>query len=167
MTSWTDARIPWPRCRALHTHGGSGILVDETLACVIRHESALAIRYWWGVTTKTVAWWRRALGILGRADTEGSRRLITAASRLGARTMKLYGLTDEQCNRMSERSRRLNLVRFARAKPAIPPWTDIELRILEEEYDDAEVAEAIGRSEDAVRVMRWRLENGLRERNGW
>jgi hypothetical protein len=30
VTSWTAARIPWPRCRALDSHGGSsGILPDE------------------------------------------------------------------------------------------------------------------------------------------
>jgi hypothetical protein len=33
VTSWTDARISWPRCRAEGTHGGgSGLLVDEELA---------------------------------------------------------------------------------------------------------------------------------------
>jgi hypothetical protein len=29
VTSWTDARIPWPRCRALHCRGGSGLLVTD------------------------------------------------------------------------------------------------------------------------------------------
>jgi hypothetical protein len=33
ITSWTAARIPWPRCRALDgPGGGSGILLDEELA---------------------------------------------------------------------------------------------------------------------------------------
>ena len=50
VTSWTDARISWPRCRALgHARRRSGILVDEVLAGAIRNESAAAIGYWWGV----------------------------------------------------------------------------------------------------------------------
>jgi hypothetical protein len=33
ITGWTDARIPWPQCRALDSPGpGSGLLVDEELA---------------------------------------------------------------------------------------------------------------------------------------
>src|SRR5262249_12921032 len=48
VTSWTDARIPWPRCRPLDSPlGGSGLLVDEVLARAIRHESAAAICFWW------------------------------------------------------------------------------------------------------------------------
>ena len=32
ITSWTDAPIPWPRCRAAHhRRGGPGLLVDEEL----------------------------------------------------------------------------------------------------------------------------------------
>jgi len=46
ITSWTDARIPWPRCRALDARGGgSGLLLDEELARVVRCESAKAIAY--------------------------------------------------------------------------------------------------------------------------
>jgi hypothetical protein len=40
-------------------------LVDDELARAVRHESALAIRYWWGVGTKTVVWWRRACLLFG------------------------------------------------------------------------------------------------------
>jgi hypothetical protein len=36
-----------PRLR--HARGGSGILLDDELARAVRCESALAIRYWWGV----------------------------------------------------------------------------------------------------------------------
>ena len=33
VTSWTDAPIPWPRCRALDGRGGgSGLLIEEGLA---------------------------------------------------------------------------------------------------------------------------------------
>jgi hypothetical protein len=48
ITSWSDGRISWPRCRRLGTRGGSGLLVDEELARAVRLESSLAIQYWWG-----------------------------------------------------------------------------------------------------------------------
>jgi hypothetical protein len=40
ITGWSDATVPWPRCRLRGTRGGSGLLVDEELARAVRHESA-------------------------------------------------------------------------------------------------------------------------------
>src|SRR5262249_12491910 len=74
ITRWSDAPIPWPRCRALAGgRGGSGLLVDEELGRAVRCESVLAIRYWWGASAGTVWRWRRALGVRGL--NEGSARL--------------------------------------------------------------------------------------------
>jgi len=44
VTGRTDARIPWPRCRAQDNcrGGGPGLLVDEELARAVRHEAAAA-----------------------------------------------------------------------------------------------------------------------------
>src|SRR5262245_63885425 len=73
VTGWSNGPIPWPRRRALGTHGGgSGLLLDEELARAVRREAAAAVMHWWGVGIGTVAWWRRALGV-GRADPPGSR----------------------------------------------------------------------------------------------
>ena len=83
ITSWTDGRISWPRCRALGVRGGSGLLVDEELLRAIRSESSLAMQYWFGVNVTTVWKWRQAFGI-PRYGTEGSRRLHEAMSEHGA-----------------------------------------------------------------------------------
>jgi hypothetical protein len=96
ITSWTNAPIPWPRCRALDSPGGgSGILVDEELARAIRSESASALKHWWRASRCTVHWWRKMLDI-SCAGTEGSRRLIQAAAQAGADVIKSRGLTEEK-----------------------------------------------------------------------
>jgi hypothetical protein len=88
ITTWTDAPIPWPRCRAVDgPGGGSGLLVDEELARAVRHESAAAVMYWWGASHNAVGNWRRALGV-GRTDNEGTARLMCAPAEKRAEAMK-------------------------------------------------------------------------------
>jgi hypothetical protein len=96
VTGTSTGRIPWPRCRAFGTHGGgSGILLDDELARAVRCESALAIRFWWGGNSRTVAWWRRALGVTS-TNNERSRQLLHAAAKAGAAAMRERGLTDDE-----------------------------------------------------------------------
>jgi hypothetical protein len=85
VTSWTDARIPWPRCRVADRAGGggSGLLVDEELARAVRHEGAAAICHWWGVTDGVVSRWRKTLGVT-LTSCPGTRRLMRGAAKLGA-----------------------------------------------------------------------------------
>jgi hypothetical protein len=75
ITSWTDAPIPWPRCRPadLAAGRGVGLLIDGELARAIRREAAQAVSHWWGVALSTVWTWRKALGV--GATTEGTSRL--------------------------------------------------------------------------------------------
>jgi hypothetical protein len=59
VTGWTDARISWPRCRPRDVpRSHPSLLVDDELARAIRHESAAAIRHWWGVSVGVVWRWR-------------------------------------------------------------------------------------------------------------
>ena len=96
ITSWSAARIPWPRCRRVGTSGGgSGLLLDEELARAVRCESSLAIQYWWGVHEGVVWRWRKALGV-GRADNEGSRLLTQAAGKKGGEAMQAKEWTQEE-----------------------------------------------------------------------
>jgi hypothetical protein len=83
ITTWTDAPISWPRCRALGRRGGSGVLLDEKLARAVRCEAAIAIAYWWNVGLDVVWRWRKALGVTVM-NNERSHSLRKAASEAGA-----------------------------------------------------------------------------------
>jgi hypothetical protein len=154
ITGWSAGRIQWPRCRTLDDHGGggSGLLVDEGLAYAIRHESAAAIGYWWGVTGSTVALWRRALGV-GRMDSEGSQRLILAACGAGACILRGQKLSPEQCERRRQTNRDRNLKQYLQTGYHGEWWKPEELALLGT-LPDAEVAARIGRTTVAVRCQR-------------
>jgi len=95
ITSWSDARIPRPRCRALDsTGGGPGLLVDEELARAVRHEAVAAVNFWWEASETAVQNWRRALGV-GRTDNEATTHLVLAAAEKGAEAVKVRGWTEE------------------------------------------------------------------------
>jgi hypothetical protein len=63
-------------------------LVEEELARAIRHESAAALCYWWGVSANTATLWRRAFGVEGWTGTEGTRRLVQAAAERGGAVLR-------------------------------------------------------------------------------
>jgi hypothetical protein len=71
VTSWTDARISWLKCRPVDARLGRPTwFVDEELVRAIRHESAAAIKFWWNVNTRVVWERRRAFGVT-RGNNEG------------------------------------------------------------------------------------------------
>jgi hypothetical protein len=56
ITGWTDARVSWPLCRPLdNRRGRPTVLLDDELACAVRHEAAAAVKHWWGVGVRRVA----------------------------------------------------------------------------------------------------------------
>jgi hypothetical protein len=154
VTSWSDAPIPWPRCRALTGgRGGSGLLVDEELARAVRCESVLAIRHWWGASAGAVWRWRRALGV--RRLNEGSARLRRHLNREIGECLRGRKLPPEQVEQ-----RPMVWKLGGRPVPLRPgghrPWTAKELALLGS-APDAEIAMRIGRTVTAVRLMRTRL----------
>jgi hypothetical protein len=156
ITSWSNGRIPWPRCRALHSRGGSGILLDEELARAVRQESALAIGYWWGASEGAVCRWRKALGVTVM-NNEASHELIVANAGLGADAIQEKEYTREERQARSEISRRLNVISHAQAgRHAEDGWTEAELALLGT-ATDSEVARRTGRTYEAVRLKRRKL----------
>jgi hypothetical protein len=155
VTGWTDARIPWPRCKRRQGKGRPALLVDEELARAIRSESAAALRHWWGVGERVVWKWRRALGV-GRMDNPGSARLIRAASQKGADEMRRK---DWPVQARLERRERAGAGDYAaRLQPGYhgPRWTQGQLALLGTDADER-IAARIGKSRDAVRAQRVRL----------
>lgn len=155
ITSWTDARISWPRCRSIDTTGGSGLLVDEELARAVQHEAAAAIMHWWGVGVSAVCHWRKVLGV-GRADPEGSRRLIQAAAEEGAAATRAREWTNEERERCRQTTARLGQAAYLPAGYHESPWSEADVALLGQ-LPDEEVARRLGRSANAVRLKREKL----------
>jgi hypothetical protein len=158
ITSWTDARISWPRCRAIGKRGGSGILVDETLARAIRTESAIALKHWFGIGTWAAWNWRKGLEVT-RKSNAGTMRLMRAAAEKGAEYMRGRKMPKSYCDRKRELAIRLNLRKhLIGAKPSRGrAWTPEELKLVGT-APDQEIARKIDRTAQAVRMKRWKLE---------
>jgi hypothetical protein len=126
------------------------------LARAVRHESAAAVMYWWGVSGKAVWRWRQALGV-GRTDNPGTRRLVRAAAEEGAAALRGQELPPEQVERRRRTALKLNLGRNLRPGtfPGTRPWSRAELRLLGTAPDE-EVAARTGRTYGAVRQQRAR-----------
>jgi hypothetical protein len=156
ITSWTDARISWPRCRALDRPiGGSGLLICEEMGRAIRNESAAAIHHWWGVSLWTVSRWGKTFGVQ-RTEPEGSRRLNQAAAQAGGDAVRGRELTPEGKELHRRIATELKLGRFLQPGYHGPVWTPEQLALLGT-MPDAEIAKRIGRTPNATRIMRRRL----------
>jgi hypothetical protein len=156
VTTWSDARIPWPRCHLAEGRArGHGLLVDDELARAVRQESAAAVRFWWGVSVGVVWRWRRALGVT-RTNNEGSRRRMRAAAEAGAARQRGVPLPPEAVERRRRTAREKNLAQYLRPGYHGPRWTEEDLALLGR-LPDEEVARRTGRTWNAVRQKREKL----------
>jgi hypothetical protein len=156
-TGWTDARISWPLCRPPDVpRSYPSLLVDEELARAARHESAAALRHWWGVSVGVVWRWRKALGV-DKLNCPGSQRLVRAASEMGTAQVRGKPLPPEQVEQCRRTAVERGYVR--RIWPGYnlgPWWSPRELALLGK-LPDEEVAAKVGRTHNAVRIKREKL----------
>ena len=144
ITGWSDARISWPRCRAIGARGGSGLLVDDELARAIRTESAVALKYWWGIGTHGVWNWRKVLGV-SKVNNPGTNRLVVVAAKKGAKAIQAREWTVEEREASRRRSIQLNLGQYKKLCNQAEWWSKQELALLGK-MPDKEVAKRIGRT---------------------
>jgi hypothetical protein len=150
ITGWSDARIPWPRCRAIDsTWGGSGLLVDEELARAVRREAAAAVMWWWRASGRAVFNWRKAMGVR-RMENEGTARLMLASAHKGALGIIAHDWTDQERDQRSRRAVELGVDRNLILGYHGPRWTPEDIALLGT-IPDEDVASRTGRKADAVR----------------
>jgi hypothetical protein len=182
----TNARIPWPKCRAGRAHA---IILYGDLAEAVRRESVEAVKHWFGVGDDRVWKWRKALGV--ERENEGTRALLSritpltvqsskarrrlkpalrsperaakiAAARLGkpmpAQTRKALRLAHAGRKPSAVTRLKLSAAHKGRRPPAAkgPPWTGAEDALLGT-MRDKDVAAKIGRSAAAVADRRYVL----------
>jgi hypothetical protein len=117
----------------------------------IKTESAVALKYWFGMST-LVAWkLRRWAGVGGWTGTPGTRQLHQEVSDRGAAGMKAKEWTEAELDACSERAKRLGRKPYGRW--AEDGWTTEEDALLGTDHDEA-IARRIGRSASAVTTRR-------------
>jgi hypothetical protein len=109
-----------------------------------------------------VVWkWRKAFGV-SKTNNPGSQRLVRAAAQMGACAVRGKVWTDEERAQRSRISLDLNLGQYLQPGYHGPHWTAEQLALLGT-MPDEEVAARIGRTVEAVRIMRGRR----KRRSGW
>jgi transposase-like protein len=86
FSHFTNARIPWPKCKkpkSISGGGSGGFVLCGDLVRALTDESAPAIAYHWGVSQATITNWRRALELRGL--NAGSHRLMEIGVELARR----------------------------------------------------------------------------------
>jgi hypothetical protein len=157
VTSWTDARIPWPRCRPIdQRRSAPALLVDDELVRAVRTESAAAIIYWWGVSAFVVWRWRRGFGVT-KTNYRGSNRLVRAAASEGAKVIKTREWTEEECEVRRQNALKNDLAQHLRTAHREDTWTQEEIALLGQ-LPDAKIARRTRRTPSAVRQKREELD---------
>jgi hypothetical protein len=165
ITSWTDARISWPRCLPLQTKGHPSLLLDDELARAVRTEAAAAIRFWWGISHRVVRRWRRLLDVT-RTNNPGTHRLVQASAEAGAEAIRAKEWTEEERDAKRRLAKKLKLVRHIKPGYHGPRWTEEQEQLLGT-LPDSEVALRTGRTEYAVRLEREQMGLPNPESRAW
>jgi hypothetical protein len=116
----------------------------------------VAIMHWWGVGVNAVWRWRKAFGV-DRVNNPGSNRLVRANSKKGSERIRTRVFTKAERARHRAINRQFGLSRNLKLRWKGREWKRHELSLLGK-WPDAEVARRIGRTENAVRVRRGKLE---------
>src|SRR5258707_5870441 len=95
VTSWSDARISWPRCLPVQSKSHPSLLLDDELARAVRTESAAAVCFWWGVSHGVVERWRKLFDV-DRVNNAGTHRLMQANAQAGAEAVKAKEWSDAE-----------------------------------------------------------------------
>jgi hypothetical protein len=166
ITSISDARIPWPRCRAVDARGGSGLWLGGDLAKAVKCESAAAVKYWWRLSRAAVWHMRKALGVT-RTNNKGTQRLLRRTAEYVAEVMREREWTEPERQQRREHAERLDLEQHMRdGLHRVFGWKPGELKLLGK-LPDAEVARRTGRSVAAVRSKRGKLRLPNPESPAW
>jgi len=156
ISSWTNARISWPRCQPIGQRGGSGIWVNPELERAIMTESSVSLQYWFGASSTVASSWRAWAGVNGHATTQGTKLAQRTASEAGASAVRGVELRDDVCDLRAKFAREKDLARFFKGKRwGSNGWT-VEQEALPGTMPDAALAVVFGRSENAVRQRRER-----------
>ena len=99
--------------------------------------------------------WRRELGV-GRTDNEGTARLVLAAAEKGAEAVKAREWTGAEREQRRQVNAEKGLGRNLVTGYHGPRWMAEDIALLDS-APDVEVARQVGRTPNAVRVMRDRL----------
>jgi transposase-like protein len=86
FSHFTNARIPWPKCKKTKSKSGGGsggFVLCGDLVRALTDESASAVAFHWGVSHGTITNWRRALELRGL--NAGSHRLMEIGVELARR----------------------------------------------------------------------------------
>lgn len=182
--SISDAQMQWFQAGR---GSGTGLIVCGDLVRAVQMESVSAVAHHWGICADTVSNWRRVLGVprmnrgskavfqelfAGRlSDEQLARGRIRSKSKksidkmsMSKRGRPMHRNTRKALTaavtRPKTRSHRHAISEAMKAADIIPPncvrWTEAEIRLLGTE-PDAVVAMQLGKSVDAVRKQRKRL----------
>jgi transposase-like protein len=83
FSHFTNARIPWPKCKKQNKGGSGGYVLCGDLVRALTDETPAAVAYHWGVCHGTITNWRRALELRGL--NAGSHRMIEMGVELAQR----------------------------------------------------------------------------------